>query len=54
MDRRKLVAFAQGVISDAMMTITETEELTVMEWLEVLSTAQKRLIAEGLKDEWEN
>jgi hypothetical protein len=53
MDRRKLVANAQSSITNAMSAVTETYgELTVLEWLSVLSTAAERVLRVGLSDEW--
>ena len=55
MDRRGIVAWATGQITDAMEAVTWTfGELSVLEWMEVLVAAQTRVIKIGLADEWRN
>lgn len=49
MDRRLLMARAKEKLTFAM---SDCEELTALEWLNVLHEMSARMIAIGLKDEW--
>jgi hypothetical protein len=53
MKRRTAMAKAQAHLCDAFSVITEQEPLTAVEWIQVLLTAQQRMLAIALKEEWE-
>jgi len=54
MERRKLIAAAQTVLTDAMFKFTVTVgELSPLEWIKAANEAIiNRCLAEGLHDEW--
>lgn len=52
MERRRLMAKARMAVDDAIAKVTEEHELTVSEWLQVLSEIQGRMIGLALVEEW--
>jgi hypothetical protein len=51
-ERRKAMASASTIMTDAMMEVTQKHELTVIEWLKVLNALVTRMIEHGMTEEW--